>query len=269
MFQYTNNEKKTGYEDIFGKEQHLNFLRLSILRLNVNFKEYIGDTGDEEIAVVPMNGEITVWADSEGLGTIGRRADVFSESAELIYLPTRTKYTIRINEHIKSSKVLLCRTKAERHFSPFVLKKGDYETVQRGQGQWNRTVRNILVENVEGRVDHLILGETINNTGQWSGYPPHRHVKDNYPEELPFEEIYFYDFDPKGGFGIQALYGSQYTEDRGYIIRSGDAFAIPDGFHPIVGAGGYRVYYLWFMAGPKGRRLAPYVDPAYANVESQ
>lgn len=268
MLQYINNEEKAGYKEILGKEQHLNFLRLSILQLTPDFKEYAAESLDEEIAIVPINGEVTVWANSKELGTIGRRGDVFSETAEIAYISTNTKYNIHLNESQKSSKVLLCRTKAERHFPPFIINKTDYGTEKRGKGQWNRTVRNILVDNVEGKVDRLVLGETINDPGQWSGYPPHRHVNDNYPEELPFEEVYFYDFDPKGGFGIQVLYGSKYVEDRGFIIKSGDAFAIPDGFHPVVGAGGYKVYYLWFMAGPKGRKLKPFLDPKYKWVES-
>ena len=66
---------------------------------------------------------------------------------------------------------------------------------------------------------------------------------------------------------MQVHYKSKYEEDRGYLIRSGDAFAIPDGYHPVVVAGGYRMYYLWFMAGPSGRKLKPYIDPEFSWVE--
>jgi len=32
-------------------------------------------------------------------------------------------------------------------------------------------------------------------------------------------------------------------------------------FFPVIDAGGYEVYYLWFMAGDSGRKLQPYEDP--------
>ena len=44
------------------------------------------------------------------------------------------------------------------------------------------------------------------------------------------------------------------------IVRDGDVIVIPSGYHPVVAAPGYALYYLWVMAG-EGRALAPYLDP--------
>ncbi len=42
--------------------------------------------------------------------------------------------------------------------------------------------------------------------------------------------------------------------------------SIPSGYHPVVAAPGYSLYYLWVMAGD-GRQMAPYLDPAHAWVQ--
>ncbi len=262
-------ENKTGYEEVFGNAQHLNYLRFGILYLDRNCNSYEGKLDEEEAAIVPLNGTVSVNVDSGDAEEIGGRDSVFSAPADLAYVSTHSKYSVKLSEKSSSSKILVCRTVSERHFPPFVIHGKDVDVVRRGKNQWNRTVRNILVDNADGRVDRLILGETVNDPGQWSGYPPHRHAEDRPPDELPFEEVYYYELSPKEGFGIQVHYSSKYAEDRGYIVKSGDAFAIPDGYHPIVGAGGYSLYYLWFMAGPKGRKLKPFMDPVYREVESR
>ncbi len=265
----SSHENSKGYEEVFGKTQHLNFLRFGILYLDRDYSTYEDKLDQEEAAIVPLNGTISVKVDSSDTEEIGGRDSVFSAPADLAYVPTHSKYSVKLSEKSSSSKILVCRTVSERHFSPFVIHGKDVEVVRRGKNQWNRTVRNIVADNADGRVDRLVLGETINDPGQWSGYPPHRHAEDRPPDELPFEEIYYYELSPKDGFGIQVHYSSKYAEDRGYIVKSGDAFAIPDGYHPVVGAGGYSLYYLWFMAGSKGRNLKPFMDPGYREVESR
>ncbi|MBI3747565.1 MAG: 5-deoxy-glucuronate isomerase, partial [Chloroflexi bacterium] len=48
-------------------------------------------------------------------------------------------------------------------------------------------------------------------------------------------------------------------------IHDGDAVVIRSGYHPVVAAPGYSLYYLWAMAGD-GRRMIPYLDPVHAHV---
>ncbi len=262
-------ENFTGYKEIFGTPQHLNFLTLSILYLDRSYNNYEGKLNGEEAAIIPLFGTISVKINSNYTAEVGKRDSVFSFPADVVYVPTFSKYSVRLSEKSSASKILICKAVSEKHFSPFVIYGEDAEVIRRGKNQWNRTIRNIMVDNVDGKVDRLILGETINDPGQWSGYPPHRHAENRPPDELPFEEIYYYEFSPKEGFGIQVHYSSNFAEDRGYIIESGDAFAIPDGYHPVVAAGGYSLYYLWCMAGSHGRRLMPFIDPRYKDVESR
>lgn len=258
----------SGYTEIFnGSGQHLNFLRFSLLNLDRNFSKYSGYSGNEEIALVVIRGTVDVTVDSIFFYNIGRRNSAFESPPYTVYVPTDSHYNIELSKNCVDAEVAICRSVAERHFEPFMINPEKVETVPRGKGQWKRDVRNILVDNVNGMVDRIIMGETINSAGEWSGYPPHKHEENSPPNELPFEEIYYYLLDPPNGFGIQVHYGSKFEEDRGYVVKSGNAFAIPDGYHPVVAAGGYRLYYLWFMAGPAGRKLMPHLDPSHAWVE--
>ena len=123
----------------------------------------------------------------------------------------------------------------------------------------------IYEENVAA--GRLVLGETINPPGNWSSAPPHKHDADDPPNEAELEEIYFFKVEPRQGFGIQRLYNKR-DFDVAYTLKDGDAVAIPEGYHPVVAGPGYRLYYLWFLAG-RGRRLHPRTDPDHAWVEEE
>ena len=104
------------------------------------------------------------------------------------------------------------------------------------------------------------------------------------PAELDMEETYFYLFDkvgadagtPNEGFGFQSVYtpegvvAKKFGErlNEAYRVSSYDTVAIAEGYHPLVGAPGYNMYYLWTMAGDKGRGLVSSMDPAHAWVKN-
>ena len=46
-------------------------------------------------------------------------------------------------------------------------------------------------------------------------------------------------------------------------VRDGDVAVIASGYHPVVAAPGYSLYYLWVMAG-NGRAMAPFLEPQHA-----
>jgi 5-deoxy-glucuronate isomerase len=131
-----------------------------------------------------------------------------------------------------------------------------------GTGNWARTIRTILGPDDEAA--RLILGETLNPPGNWSSYPPHKHDRNAPPDEVALEEVYLYRFEPAAGFGVQLVYDD--TDERARIVRDGDVVAIPSGYHPVVAAPGYALYYLWVMAG-EGREMAPYLEPPHAWVQ--
>ena len=86
------------------------------------------------------------------------------------------------------------------------------------------------------------------------------------------EEVYYYLTRPVGGFGLQMLYtapGHPEPIDDVYRVESGDLLVIPRGYHPVVAAAGYELYYLWAMAGEQSRYGAWSDDPTHAWVRER
>ena len=51
-------------------------------------------------------------------------------------------------------------------------------------------------------------------------------------------------------------------ESAAHSVRDGDAVLLPYGYHPVSAPPGYRLCYLWAMAGAE-RKLALHEDPAH------
>jgi 5-deoxy-glucuronate isomerase len=118
----------------------------------------------------------------------------------------------------------------------------------RGSGANARRVRTYVA------TGPLIAGETLNPPGGWSSYPPHRHEH---------EEVYVYRFDPPEGFGVAVNYESA-DDDGARVVRDGAVQRISTGYHPVVAAPGYAMYYLWALAGASDE-LTPEFDPVHAS----
>jgi len=130
-----------------------------------------------------------------------------------------------------------------------------------GRGNWRRTIYDIV--DAAFPAQSMILGETFNPPGFWSSAPPHKHEVDDLPHESAHEEVYLFRLDPPRGFGMQRVYTDDRSLDVAYAVEDGDAVAIPRGYHPVVAGPGYRLYYLWVLAGHQ-RVLAPRDDPVHA-----
>ena len=106
----------------------------------------------------------------------------------------------------------------------------------------------------------LLVGETLNPPGNWSSTRPTSTTATSPRRRLRLEEVYLFRVEPEGGFGVQVLYEPEGESTR--TVRDGDVAAIRSGYHPVVGAPGYVLYYLWVMAG-EGRAMAPRFDPEH------
>jgi 5-deoxy-glucuronate isomerase len=78
------------------------------------------------------------------------------------------------------------------------------------------------------------------------------------------EEVYYFRIAPPQGFGQQMLYTAG-GECVAHVVKDGDAVLLPYGYHPVVSPPGYRLYYLWVMAGAQ-RKLALHEDPDHTWV---
>ncbi len=219
-----------------------------------------------EVVLVVLSGTVSCQVDGRQWQHLGGRHSVFEGPPTAIYVPPGAE--VRVASEGGRAEVAVCRSVSTEGPDPFVIHPADIEVLRRGQDHWRREIRNILTADLGPAVGAVVIGETVHDAGEWSGYPPHKHDADHEPDENIFEELYHYRIEPRDGFAVQVHYGDDRYPETGYIIGDGDSFAIPGGYHPAVVQGGYRLYYLWFMAGPSGRRPLPFVDPRYRHVDA-
>lgn len=254
-------KEAAGYQDIINEDNGiLHYLALGKIVLSEG-KQFTSSTGGYETALVILSGKVTIACDNEKWTDLGERKHVFDGKATAVYIPCQSEY--QVIAQTNDVQIAVCKVKAEDKFKPFVVRPSEVVVNYRGKDTWQREVQDIIADNGNGRVHRMILGETYNQPGHWSSYPPHKHDGEFYPEEPNLEEVYHYQMNPGQGFGIQLHYTKDRNIDQAYIVRNGDSFAIDKGYHPVSAAGGYQIYYLWFMAGETGRTLKPFDDPEH------
>jgi 5-deoxy-glucuronate isomerase len=214
-----------------------------------------------ETVVVVLGGVVEVAANGVSLGSAGGRASVFEGPGHAVYAPPGT--ALRLTATRPAQLAVATAPAGEGAASTArIIGPGDQRLADAGKGNWARSVRTILgPEHAAGR---LLVGETINPPGNWSSYPPHKHDRQAPPDEVRLEEVYLFKIDPPGGFGVQVRYDDDGAE--AFTVRDGDVAVIRSGYHPVVAAPGYSLYYLWVMAGD-GRQMIPHFDPAHAWVQ--
>ena len=244
----------------------LDHLGLDVVRL-AKGERYTAASGEREIAAVILSGVCDVTAGDQRWQALGGRKDVFSGRATAVYIPAGTSFELTAAGE-DEVEVALCSAPGGEAgaFEPYVVTPDQVIVHDRGTGAYRRQVHDIIDQSRPAR--HLVVGETFNEPGMWSSYPPHKHDVDEPPVEYKMEEIYLFKVNPSQGFGVQALYSKDPARplDEAHIVRENDAVALPYGYHPVAAAPGYRLYYLWFLSGST-RTLVPHDDPDHAWVK--
>jgi 5-deoxy-glucuronate isomerase len=251
-----------GYRQIFKCGEVTEYTGLAMLNLAGN-ESYKGESRNEELALVILSGKCKISVNDSTFDDLGSRKDVFSGRATTVYVPINSSYTVTEIQGT-NTEIAVVSVLAEKEFKPFVVKPEDVVVAHRGILNWQRDVHDILTDNADGRVDRIVLGETFSCPGQWSSYPSHKHDTYNPPVEAKLDEVYLFKVNPAEGFGVQVMYNDDLSLREAYIIKDGDAVGLPVGYHPVVSAPGYSVYYLWVMGGKHGRTLIPHDDPKMA-----
>jgi len=232
----------------------------------------LGDTGGDEMIVLPLTGSCAVDTDAGGADLAGR-ADVFTAVTDCAYVPRDTAYRISTSH---GGRFALACARSQAEGLPFRHVKGDEVRVElRGAGACSRRVNNFGTPDVL-EADRLIACEVVTPAGNWSSFPPHKHDTDR-PGESVLEEIYYFEVAdgpvPGSGPGLayQRVYGTpERPADLLAEVRSGDAVIIPHGWHgPSMAVPGYDLYYLNVMAGPGQREWLICDDPAHSWVREQ
>lgn len=238
-------------------ESGLTYLDLGIVVLE-DEESFGEDTVNNEVGLIILTGKCTVEVRDKIFPAIGGRPDVFSGNAYAVYIPCKNSFSITA---LGSAEVAVVKAPSDLESEARLIKPEDVLSRSVGKLNWRRDVKDIIDLRTEAK--HLVIGETINPPGNWSSAPPHRHDYDRLPEEVNMEEVYFYKVKPKGGFGMQRIYKPDGSVEQAFVVQENDAVAIPEGFHPVVAAPGYSLYYLWALAGEQ-RILRPYDDPQHS-----
>ncbi len=225
--------------------------------------------GDERLMVV-LSGRAEVVISSRSHGIVGGRSDVFEGPGDAVYLPPSSSAAlVGIDAGDGAGFTAAVASAPAGPQAPGdarVIPGSAQRVVDVGRDSWGRTVRTILGS--DDRASRLIVGETVHAfMGTWSSFPPHRHDRDS-TDEVKLEEVYYYRLQPENGFAVQVRYDVDTGEEDLRIVRDGDSAAISAGFHPVVAAPGYRLYYMWILAGER-RDLRPYIDPRYRWLNEQ
>lgn len=209
-------------------------------------------TAEEETVIVLQEGR-GAFVSGEQSWPVSRTG-VFTEPATALFLPPGHEVRVDASTWLEA---VLVSTPAPPGGAPVLCGPADVSIHTRGRDSYTREVHEIFVH--DAYVRRLMVGETINPPGKWSSYPPHKH--DGRNGEPVLEEIYYYRVEPPHGFGHQMLYTAD-GESVTHEVRDGDLVLLPYGYHPVSAAPGYRLYYLWAIAGEQ-RKLAVYEDPAH------
>jgi len=196
-------------------------------------QSFQGDTKGRELAIVVLGGTCSVTSSRGDWYGIGQRETVFDGLPYTLYLPIHTSFTVSTDT---ACDLAFCYAKAEEEYPARLVTPAHVGIEIRGGGNATRQINSMLPPSFLAQ--RLMVVEVLTPGGNWSSYPPHKHDVHNPPDEVDLEEIYYY-----------------------RIER-------PEGYHPVVAAHGYNVYYLNALAG-SARSMACSDDPDYAWVKSE
>src|SRR5215510_15515432 len=218
------------------------------------------DTAGNELCLVLLGGRCSVESTAGSWRAFGERAHVFGGLPTALYLPIETRFSVLAET---DCQIALCYSRAETAFPAHLVTSEEVEVEIRGGGNATRQINHILKP--EFHAQRLMVVEVFTPSGNWSSYPPHKHDVHDPPAEVDLEEVYYYKVDRPEGYAIQRIYTADRRLDATLIVRDGELVLVPEGYHPVVAAHGYTVYYLNALAG-SARSMAASDDPDYAWV---
>ncbi len=238
-------EPKIGYTPLCKiGECSLKKLEFGIIELDAEGKITFA-TEDKETAFIMLEGHCDVKTGGLEFKNVGNRQSVFeNRRAESFYMPRDTECEITALDHVK---IAVCATPVSEKTEPQVLREDHVVLKKLGRVPFERETSFIIDAGSNAKV--LTIGEAYTTEGNWAGFPPHKHDEDNMPAECICEEIYYFLYNPKCGFGVQLLYTADGSLDEAYRVKNDELVEFPYGYHSTVSTPGYETYFLWLMAG--------------------
>ena len=252
---------KEGYEVIVKDHASLQYIHeFGILRLT-NGNTISKNTGACEALLHIIEGSCTLTTDDQQFDDIGTRSTPFSGKPTAVYLPPHTAYTIQ-SKHVEIAITLAL---AEDRGAPILVSAEGLSANLVGRENWQRTVTMLAPPDFP--TQKLILGETINPPGNWSGVPTHKHDTLQPEVESVHEELYYFRADPPQGWGVERVYDKAAWEEL-LLLQDRVVTVMPHGYHTLTAAPGFTLYYAFVLAGP-AKPLFQALDPDQAWIAGQ
>ncbi|MDR0597355.1 MAG: 5-deoxy-glucuronate isomerase [Treponema sp.] len=217
---------------------------IRVYRMKAGEKRSFRQEG-EECALLLQSGAVTLrWERNEQ--TVSRR-DVFTQGPWALHVSSGVE--IQAECVREGTEILIQRTKNAGRFDSRLYGPADapWKDVCRGKyGDTANRFVNTLFDYASAPWSNMVLGEVLNDRGNWSGFIPHAH---------PQPEAYYFLFDRPEGFGASFVGEEVYKS----VHRSFSA--IPGGkTHPQVCAPGYVMYTCWMIRHLEGNPWTSRVD---------
>jgi len=252
--------EKPGVYPIAQRGAHLKYLSFTIVELGGNLKEHVFDSGEEEVCLDFYTGPVRVAVEGpDGAWTVDVPGRASMQTAgSMVYIPRGCRVDLSCLNG--AAKITLAAAAGKPGGKPVHVPPAEAVRIQVGKDNWTRSVFTLIADNVDAA--HLIAGETLNRPGGWSSCPPHKHDRFVPPSEVPMEEVYYFQVEPRQGFGFMRVYTDPADPepfDHAYPVEHGDTVLIPRGYHPVVACPGYSLNYTWVLAG-EGRTYGAWSD---------
>ena len=191
---------------------------------------------EEETAVLLLKGKVVYRGGS--VEQEASRIDVFTEGPWCLHGCAGTEISVEAKE---DSEILVQSAENKRTFEAKLYQPEDAPWKYSSVGKFGNVAKrrvNTIFDIEIAPYSNMVLGEVLNDRGNWSGYLPHRH---------PQPETYYFLFDHPEGFG------ASFVGDQVFKSTDGSFSAIPGGeLHPQAVAPGYQMYTCWMIRHLEG-----------------
>ena len=188
---------------------------IRVFRLNAGDVKTFCRAG-EETAVLLLKGDV-VFSFDETSKEVTRK-DVFTEGPWAVHICTGAKVIV---EAKADSEILVQSTMNNQTFESKLYAPEDapwgYSCVGKFGNVAKRRVNTIFDHDI-APYSNMVLGEVLNDRGNWSGYLPHRH---------PQPETYYFLFDHPEGFGASFVGDQVFKSTDGSFRRFREENSIP------------------------------------------
>lgn len=254
-------DPKDGHLSIFQPgEKGIKWLGLEVLRLDPG-EEWKGEFKSEEAALVVLSGKCSIIVEAKTktqYDGVGGRGDMFAGSPYAVYAPRESKVAVKAQSKLE---LAIAKAPCDVDLEPTLIQPDQVKVLSSGMANWRRDVR-LVIPPGSPTSQRLIVGETYNPPGNWSGIPPHKHDEKTEAENF-LEEFYLFKTKPADSYGVQLMYKG--GEGQGHIIGNNDVTVMLSGYHPTVASPGTGICYLWVLSGDS-KAYDISIDPRFSWV---